>query len=51
MKTKRFKEIITGVNQLPLSKQKTELESKYYNWKGNEFQIDDILVIGVQYPC
>jgi serine phosphatase RsbU (regulator of sigma subunit) len=51
MKTKRFKEIITGVNQLPLSKQKIELESKYYNWKGNEFQIDDILVIGVQYSC
>ncbi len=48
LKTKRFREIITGISKLPFSEQKDELESRFYRWKGDEFQVDDVLVIGIQ---
>jgi serine phosphatase RsbU (regulator of sigma subunit) len=48
LKSKRFQEIITEITNLPINRQKEALESHYYNWKGNEMQIDDILVLGIE---
>ncbi|HLO58116.1 MAG TPA: tetratricopeptide repeat protein [Bacteroidales bacterium] len=48
MKSRRFQEIITEINNLPIDRQKAALEKHYEDWKGSENQIDDILVLGVK---
>ncbi len=48
LKVKRFQEMISGIVVLPMEQQKSALELSYANWKGNEIQIDDILVMGVK---
>jgi serine phosphatase RsbU (regulator of sigma subunit) len=48
MKMSHFKNILTEISQLPINRQKEELESKFSVWKGSELQIDDVLVMGVE---
>jgi ligand-binding sensor domain-containing protein/serine phosphatase RsbU (regulator of sigma subunit) len=48
LKTKRLREIITEINQLPLFEQKQILEQRFEAWKGHQPQTDDVLVIGMQ---
>lgn len=48
LKTKPFREILTRVSKLPMSLQKAALESAFSQWQGNEIQIDDVLVMGVE---
>jgi serine phosphatase RsbU (regulator of sigma subunit) len=43
-----FKRIIESVSGLPMAKQKKRLEQSFNEWKGNEEQIDDVLVFGFQ---
>lgn len=42
-----FKDILTDVNRLKIQNQKVKLEARLEKWKGDNPQIDDILVIGV----
>jgi serine phosphatase RsbU (regulator of sigma subunit) len=48
--TKKFKELLASVVNLPVNEQKQALESFFAGWKGNIEQIDDVLVIGITFP-
>lgn len=48
MKRQDFKKILIDISKYAMDEQKKILENYYYTWKGNEEQIDDILVIGVR---
>jgi len=48
MKYKKMHELINDVINLPMSMQKKCLESAFYQWKGSNEQVDDVLVIGVR---
>ena len=43
----RFRNLLTSLSEMPMSKQKKELVLSYQNWKGRQAQVDDICVIGV----
>ncbi len=45
---KKFKEAILQVADKPMSQQKFYLQNYVEIWKGKEFQVDDILVIGLR---
>jgi serine phosphatase RsbU (regulator of sigma subunit)/ligand-binding sensor domain-containing protein len=45
-KTKRFKELLLSVQKKTLEEQKRILEQTFYRWKGNQAQIDDVIIIG-----
>lgn len=47
LKFKGFKEILTEVRKLKIHNQKAKLEARLDKWQGDNPQIDDILVIGV----
>ncbi|OQY02924.1 MAG: hypothetical protein B6I20_06070 [Bacteroidetes bacterium 4572_117] len=44
----RFKETLISVNNLSIQQQLAEIEKIHNKWKGDEKQIDDILLIGIQ---
>ncbi len=44
---RQFKEIIATFAHLPMAEQKLMFNTKYLEWKQDEQQIDDILVLGV----
>jgi ligand-binding sensor domain-containing protein/serine phosphatase RsbU (regulator of sigma subunit) len=41
-----FKEILLGIQHLTMTEQKKHLDEFIENWRGNNIQLDDILVIG-----
>jgi serine phosphatase RsbU (regulator of sigma subunit) len=41
-----FKSALTEIHNLPVRRQKQNLEKRFIEWKGNSEQIDDVLVIG-----
>ena len=45
---KQFKELLSSIQTKKMDEQKQILENTYYLWKGNEDQVDDVLVIGVR---
>lgn len=47
-KMKYFREKVVEISDLPLSEQKNILEKDFNNWKGNNSQIDDVLVVAVK---
>jgi len=46
--TKRFKELLLGMQNKPMQEQMQVLDNTFTNWKGSIEQTDDILVIGVR---
>ena len=45
--SKRFKELLMEIHDLPMIQQQEILETKLEEWQGNDYnQIDDILVVG-----
>ena len=46
--TKKFKEILLGIQDKTMKEQEKYLNAFIENWRGNRGQIDDILVIGVR---
>ncbi len=42
----RFRELIGRIGQLQIDKQKLLLAEEFKNWKGDEEQTDDVLVVG-----
>ena len=46
--TKRFKDILVNLSNLPISHQKEALNNIMFEWKGQFDQVDDILVIGIK---
>ena len=47
-KTKSFKKLLTNISAFPINQQRDILAETYHNWKKDEFQVDDILVIGIR---
>jgi len=47
-KSSTLKTLLTGIYNLPLPQQKEVLEERFSDWKGNNFQIDDVLVMGLR---
>ncbi|HWY13320.1 MAG TPA: SpoIIE family protein phosphatase [Bacteroidia bacterium] len=47
--TKKFKELLKIVVNLPVNDQNLQLETFFKGWKGNVEQIDDVLVIGITF--
>jgi serine phosphatase RsbU (regulator of sigma subunit) len=43
---KNFKELVFSIHKKPMEEQRAILEEQFYKWKGEEDQIDDVLVIG-----
>jgi hypothetical protein len=45
---KRFKNLLVEISHLPMTEQKTILEERFDEWKGNLEQIDDVCVMGIR---
>jgi serine phosphatase RsbU (regulator of sigma subunit) len=45
---KRFEELLLEVHAKPMEKQKEILTTRFLEWKGDDDQIDDILVMGIR---
>jgi len=46
--SRRFKEFLSRIHDLDMPGQKKALENEIEEWKGNNVQIDDILVMGIR---
>jgi tetratricopeptide (TPR) repeat protein len=46
--SKNFKQLILDTSKFDLKRQKTELESFFEKWRGENKQIDDVVVIGLE---
>ena len=47
-KSVNFKKLLKDIHKLPMQKQKETLEMKFEEWRGNNDQIDDIMVFGMK---
>jgi serine phosphatase RsbU (regulator of sigma subunit)/O-acetyl-ADP-ribose deacetylase (regulator of RNase III) len=47
-KSKRFKELILSINAVPMKEQLKELNKTFDNWRCDNPQTDDVLVIGIR---
>jgi serine phosphatase RsbU (regulator of sigma subunit) len=45
---RRFQELLGNVHTLPMNKQKEILIQRFNDWRGDNEQVDDILVIGIR---
>ncbi len=48
-RTQRFKNLLKSICDYPMEEQQKALEDTFIKWKGNEEQIDDVLVVGVKF--
>ena len=48
MMRKRFKELLLSIHKTALSEQENELKKFFFNWKGKNEQVDDILIVGLR---
>lgn len=46
--TKRFRELLQEISTLDLATQKAKILEAHLNWRGEQKQLDDVLVIGVK---
>ena len=44
-----FKELIIGISDRSMEKQHNELERVIETWKGDQDQVDDILIFGIKF--
>ncbi len=48
LKQKNFRNLIMEIQKKPITEQENELETFFQNWKGDQNQIDDLLIIGME---
>ncbi len=46
---KRFRELLVTISNLPMDKQLSVVEKTFDNWKKDYAQIDDVLIIGIEF--
>ncbi len=46
--SQNFKKILRNLTQKPMKQQKDILKKAYFDWKGDQKQIDDIVVLGIK---
>ncbi|MBO7496597.1 MAG: SpoIIE family protein phosphatase [Salinivirgaceae bacterium] len=47
--TKRFKDLLENIKDLPMKEQKDLIKKSHDEWRGKYDQVDDIMVIGIRY--
>ncbi len=47
--TKKLKSTLTGIAEFPMKKQLEMLEENLHLWKGDQEQVDDILILGLRF--
>jgi serine phosphatase RsbU (regulator of sigma subunit) len=47
--SRRLRELLLGVHQLPVPEQKARIMEAFEKWKGNNEQTDDVLMIGIRF--
>lgn len=47
---RRFRETLLELKDIPMTQQEAKFEEIYKNWVGNQKQIDDMLIIGLEIP-
>jgi len=47
--TKKLKSTLTGIADMPMKKQMEQLEENFQLWKGNQNQVDDIIILGLRF--
>lgn len=47
--TKRFKQLLFSIKDMPMKQQKEHIKKAFDDWKGINKQVDDILVMGIKY--
>ena len=47
-KYKTFKAFLLKIHTLPLQEQKEMLEKEFFGWKGDNIQLDDVLILGMK---
>ena len=45
---RRFRDFLTEVHQKPMSQQMEILDQEFNDWKGDEEQVDDVIVMGIR---
>ncbi|MDO8999027.1 MAG: SpoIIE family protein phosphatase [Bacteroidota bacterium] len=48
MMTKKLKEVLVSISNLPSIEQQTLLENNFTDWTGDNEQVDDVLIIGIK---
>ncbi len=46
--TQPFRDILQSISGLEMQKQKKILDERFENWKGNQGQTDDVLIVGIR---
>ncbi len=46
----KFKKLIFSIHEKEMQKQKNILINEFYKWKGENFRVDDILIVGLTIP-
>ena len=47
-KQKLFKELLTNISDMPIDKQKVEIEQTMEQWQGDQSQLDDMMIMGIR---
>ena len=46
--SKRFNELLTRIHKMPVPIQQKLLNESFESWKGENFQVDEVLVFGIR---
>lgn len=49
LKHRNFKRLLESFAGLPMAEQKVQLERAFFDWKGSEPQVDDVLIFGFKF--
>ena len=44
---RRFRHLLLSIHQLPMQHQRKILQEQFIEWKGDYFQVDDVLIVGL----
>jgi serine phosphatase RsbU (regulator of sigma subunit) len=44
--SKRLKDVLSDISGLPMTEQYMHLNNSFNDWKGEYFQVDDVLMVG-----
>ena len=47
---RRFRELLVETASLPVSEHEAHLRAKFEDWRGDEEQVDDVLVVSMRVP-